>query len=192
MAEDALLGALEEEARSEARRISEEALEASQAMLARAREEGSSEREKGLAELSERLRRERASRINAARTRASGRRLAVRHELSGRAVAEVMRRFAAMERGAYAVLLARLFSETKALWEASSAGEATVLVNPADAAILEREGARVTPDPSVELGVVFRSADGRVRFENTMAKRLEKAKLAFTPAINEMLFDDVF
>lgn len=192
MAEDTLISALEEDARAQAARIIEEAREAAEAALRDAGEQIDREREARVAELEAALMGQRAAMLNAARTRASGARLAVRHSLIERALEEAGAKFLSMPKDEYRRLLMGLFSELKADWERGRPGEAPVVfVNPADAGLIETSYT-IKGGESVKLGVVFASEDGTVRFENSIPGRLSRAKAVMVPAMNEMLFDGVF
>lgn len=192
MAEDTLIAALEEDARAQASRILEDAREAGEAVLREAREQVSREREAAALELEVQLKGQRAALLNAARTRASGGKLSVRRGLMERALIEAEKRFASTAKEEYRRLLNQLFSELAAEWAKQRPGESpVVLVNPADIGLLETSFT-LKADEGVSLGVVFSSIDGTVRFENTIAARLSRAKAVMVPAINEMLFDEVF
>jgi vacuolar-type H+-ATPase subunit E/Vma4 len=192
MAEDTLISALEEDARAQAARIIEEAREAAEATLRDAGEQIAREREARVAELEAALKGQRAAMLNAARTRASGARLNVRHSLIQRALEEAGANFSSLPKDEYRRLLMRLFLELKAEWEKVRPGEAPVVfVNPADAGLIETSYT-VKSDEGVKLGVVFATVDGTVRFENSIPGRLSRARAVMVPAMNEMLFDGVF
>ncbi|HBG47306.1 MAG TPA: hypothetical protein DDW94_10015 [Deltaproteobacteria bacterium] len=191
MPDDQLMEALEEDARAQAGRILEEAREAAAASLQKAREEAEREREERLFELTGRLKQERAARLNAARTKASGLKLGVRLELVGRALDEAVKRLTSLPEQEYSRLLNGFYDELLSAWEKGLHGEAPVVyVNPADIGRLSAEG-NVLPDEKVKAGVVFTSGDGRVRFENTVEARLERGRKKMVPALNEMLFNEV-
>lgn len=190
---DPLIAALEEDARAEAARIIEEAEEAREAMLSKAGAEAEREAGERLQEIRERLQRERAARLNAARTAASGLRLGVRHGLISGVLDEARQRFSSMPEDEYSRFLTRLYEELKLDWERARPGEVPVVcLNPADLDRIRADGARLKADEGVRSGVVFTSGDGRVRFENTAAARMERAGKAMVPALNEMLFNEVF
>ncbi|CAG1065467.1 V/A-type H+/Na+-transporting ATPase subunit E [uncultured bacterium] len=192
MAEDTLISALEEDARAQAGRIIEEAREAAEAALRDAGEQIAREQEARVAELEAALKGQRAAMLNAARTRASAARLAVRHSLIERALEEAGAKFSSMPKDEYRRLLTGLFFELKADWEKGRPGEAPVVfVNPADVGLFE-SSYTIKGDEGVKLGVVFASGDGTVRFENSIPGRLSRAKAVMVPAMNEMLFDGVF
>lgn len=192
MPQDPLIAALEEDARSQASRIIEEAEEAREALLRQAREDAQREGEERLMDARERLRKERAARINAARTKATGVKLGVRQELITRAIDEARKRFFSLKGEDHSKLIAHLYGELERDWARARHNEAPVVrVNPADVKLIRADGAIVEPDESIAAGVVFTSADGRVRFENTVSSRIERAKKDMIPAINEMLFDEV-
>jgi vacuolar-type H+-ATPase subunit E/Vma4 len=192
MAEGTLITALEEDARAQAERIIIDAREAAEAVMREASAEVSRERETAALELEARLKGQRAALLNTARTRASAGKLSVRHALMERALTEAGKRFSSTGKEEYRILLNQLFSELKTEWEKGRPGETpVVLVNPADIGLLET-AFTLKADEGVALGAVFTSADGTVRFENTIAARLFRAKAVMVPAINEMLFDEVF
>lgn len=192
MAEDTLIAAIEEDARDQARRILEDARQAAGAMLEEAAAEAAREKEERVRALERRLAGQRAAFLNDARMRASGERLAVRRSLMDRAVEEAEKRFAGLSGDGYAPFVRQLYGELNGEWENRRPGESpVVLVNPADKGLLD-SGIKVVGDDGVRLGVVFVSPDGAVRFENTVAARLERARSAMEPAMNEMLFDEVF
>ena len=192
MSEDTLITALEEEALSQAGRILEEARSAAGNILSDASAEVSSERDRRSRELDSAMKGRKASLLNASATRASGAGLAVRRGLIEETLAEAVKRFSLLPEEEYRKFLNQLFFELKEEWEKHRPGEVPVaLVNPADIGLVETEF-ELKADESVILGVVLATIDGLVRFENTVASRLSKAKAAMTPAINEMLFDGVF
>lgn len=192
MAEDTLITALDEDARAQAERILNEAAEAAEAVMREASAEASREREMAALELEARLKGQRAALLNTARTRASAGKLSVRHGLMERALTEAGKRFSSMAKEEYRVLLNQFFSELKVEWEKGRPGESPiVLVNPADIGLI-KTAFTIKADEGVALGAVFTSNDGAVRFENTIAARLFRAKAVMVPAINEMLFGEVF
>lgn len=192
MAEDTLISALEEDAKAQAGRVLEEAREAAEALLAAAREEMAAEERSRALGLEEALRRKRAALLNAGRTRASGEKLKVRHRLIERAMDEAGKRFTRMPQEEYRSLLNRLFLELRAEWEGGRPGEAAVVfVNPADVGLIEGPY-EVRGDERVVQGVAFASRDGAVRFENSVQGRLSRARSVMLPALNEMLFGEVF
>lgn len=192
MAEDTLIGALEDDARAQAARMLEEARQAADAILKEAFLEAERERDERTAALEQRVRGEKAAMLNGARTRASGKKLAVRHELMDRALREAEKRFSGLPLDEYERLIGQLFSELKREWEKERPGdEPVVLVNPADAGFL-KTSFEVRPDEGVRLGVVFVSKDSRIRFDNTIPARIDKGRAVMVPAVNEMLFDEVF
>lgn len=192
MAEDTLISALEEDAKAQASRVIEEAREAAEALLSAARAEMAAEKEARALELEDSLRRKRAALLNAGRTRASGEKLKVRHNLIERAMDEAGKRFSRMPEDEYRRLLGRLFTEIKSEWERGRPGELPVVfVNPADVGFIDSPY-EVRADERVVQGVVLASRDGAVRFENSVPGRLSRARSVMLPAINEMLFGEVF
>lgn len=192
MAEDTLISALEEDARAEAASIVEEAKQAAGLVLKEAHAEAAREREERVRALEERLRNERAALLNGARTKVSGAKLGVRHELMERAMLEAQKRFSSLPPDEYGKLINGFFSELQREWEKGRPGdEPVVLVNPADAGLL-KTAFKVIGDATVTLGAVFATGDNRIRFENTVPARMAKGRAVMVPAINEMLFDEVF
>lgn len=192
MAEDTLIAALEEDARAQAERILIEAREAGEAALAEAREQAAREREERSQELEARLKGQRAALLNDARTRASGGKLKVRHELLERVLVEAEKRFSSMPKEHYRLLLNQLFNELKAEWEKQRPFDApVVLVSPADIGLLETR-LDLRGDKAVSLGVVFSSGDGTVWFENSIPARLSRARAVMVPAVNKLLFGRAF
>lgn len=191
MAQDPLIAALEEDARGQASRITEEAEEAREALLRLAREEAGRESEERMLEARERIRKTRAARLNAARTNAAGAKLGVRQELIHKALGEAGKRFSSLEGEEHSRLISLLYNELERDWAKERRGEAPVVrVNPSDVKIIQANGAAVKPDESIAAGVVFTSADNRIRFENTIPSRIERARRNIIPAINEMLFGE--
>lgn len=192
MSENTLINALEEEALSQVGRILEEARSAAASVLSDSNAEVSSERDRRSRELDSAMKAQRAALLNSAAIRASGAGLAVRRGLIEKALDEAVKRFSSMPKEEYRKFLNQLFSELKAEWEKHRPGDVPVaLLNPADIGLVETD-LELRADESVSLGVVLSTVDGLVRFENTLASRVSKAKAAMTPAINEMLFDGVF
>ncbi len=192
MAQDPLIAALEEDARGQAARILEEAGEAREALLRESREDARKEAEERLSEARERLGKEKAARLNAARTKAAGMKLVVRQELVQKAVDEARSRLFSLKGEERLRLIERLYAELQSDWSRTRGNEPPIVrVNPVDERAIQANGAKVHADDSVLSGIVFTSEDGRVRFENTVSSRMERAKKNMIPAINEMLFDEV-
>lgn len=192
MSEDTLIEALEQEARSQAGRLLEEARASADAFMLEAATEVASERERRFSELDASMKSRRASLLNAAASRAAGSALEVRHEMIDRAFKEALSRFSSMAAEEYRVLLNRLLEELMDDWQSRRPSDVpVVLVNPADSRLIDTELV-LKPDESVSLGVVLATADNGVRFENTVASRLSSARAETLPAMNEMLFDGVF
>lgn len=191
MAEETLITALEDDAREQARQILEEARQTAESILREASLEAEQERQERTDALKQRLRSDKAAVLNGARMKASGSKLAIRHELADRAVNDAQERFASLPKEEYSGFLGQLFSELKSEWDIERPGEVpVVLVNQADMGLLKTD-LKVREDNGVRLGVVFVSGDGKIRFENTVAARLSKGRTVMAPAINEMLFDEV-
>lgn len=188
---DPLMAALEDDARAQASRLIEDAEEAREELLRRARAEAEKEAEVRLSTLRERLKRERAAMLNSAKTKAAGQKLGVRQELAGRVLVEAQKRLLSLPEDEQSRLLNRLHQALCGEWEKSRPGEPAVIrVNPADAARIRSDGSRVEPDPSVAGGVVLTSTDGRVVFESTVPSMVERARKLMLPAIDKLLFKE--
>ncbi|MBE7415541.1 MAG: hypothetical protein HS130_10100 [Deltaproteobacteria bacterium] len=186
---DPLIAALEEDARAQASRLIEEAEEAREEMLRRARDEAAKEADERLSTIRERLKRERAATLNSARTRAAGLKLGVRRELLDGVLVEAQKRLVSLPDAEYGRLVTRLYEALKDEWEKARPGEQAIIrLNPADAARVRADGARVEPDTRVAGGVVLTSVDGRVVFENTVPSVVERARKVMVPAIDKLLF----
>lgn len=192
MAEETLITALEEDARAQVRRIIDEAREAAEAILREAALDAEREKVERILSLERRLKSEKAAVLNAARTKASGEKLGVRRRLIDGAILESEKRFGALPKDDYSKLLGQLFIELEKMWQKERPGEMPVVLVASTDAGLFKTPYEVREDGGVKSGVVFVSADNAVLFENTVASRLEKGRAALVPAINEMLFGEVF
>lgn len=184
MAQEALLKAIEEDARAQTSRIVSEAEEAARTIVEDAEGEVRKVRDERLKSRALSMERQKASAVNNARTRANGLNLSVRHGIIEEVIKETEERFGKMPKDEYSALLNRFYGELKDSWP-TEAGGYTVLVNPSDANLIE--GADLRPDPGISLGVAFVSKDGRVRFENTVGSRLQKARPRLVTVINGMI-----
>lgn len=189
MREDALLIAIEEDARLQGERLVAEARESAAGILEAAEKEVSEERGVRTAALAEELRRKTSFAVNSARSRAGGRMLSVRHEMAGEVLRRVEEAVRKLPRERYAGLLGRFYGELKKDWfEDKEPLKHIVLINPDDAGLINDPQAELRPDKSVSLGVVFASADGRLRYENTVPSRIKKARDTLMPMIDRILF----
>ncbi len=187
MAQDALLKAIEEDAYAQTDRIVSEAEEAAKSIVEDARNEVRKLREERLKSLALSMERRKASTINGARTRANGLKLSVRHEIIEGVLKEAEQSFRGLPNEEYSRLINNLYGELKNDWP-FEAGNAIALVNPNDAGLIKDGFAQVKPDAGVTLGVVFTSKDGRIRFENTVRSRIQKARSSLLTAINKTVF----
>ncbi|MBW7957141.1 MAG: hypothetical protein H3C68_04540 [Deltaproteobacteria bacterium] len=186
---DPLIAALEEDAKGQASRLIEEAEEAKEEILRRARAEAEKEADERLSTLRERLTRERASILNSAKTKAAGLKLGVRQELVGSVLVEAQKRLLSLPDADYGRLIDRLYLALREEWAKARPGEQAIIrLNPADAARIRADGARVEPDSKVAGGVVLTSFDGRVVFESTVSSMIERARKLMVPAIDKLLF----
>ena len=185
---DALIIAIEQDANLQCQRLLHEAGEAAKEILEAAGEQTSMESRARAASLSAALERKAASAVNTARTRAAGRLLSVRSEMAEEVLRRVEQGFKALPREQYSELLNRFYSELKADWfEAHEPGAHLVHVNPADMGLIKDPEAEFKADEGVELGVVFVSRDGLLRYENTVSSRILKARDALLPMVDAIL-----
>ncbi len=191
MAEDALLAALEEDARSQAEYIIEGAEAEAAALIKSAGEEAEVMLEAMLAQAARSVDRLRAEMMNNARVRASAKLIDCRRGLMEDVFERSANAFSSLERTEYGRILNLWYDELKAAWDkAGMEGDLAVHVNPVDLELIDGRGLLLKPDPAVRLGLVFVSADGRVRLENAFSTRMDKAKEDLVPRIDSILFSD--
>lgn len=191
MAEDALLAALDEDARAQAESIIQGAEAEAAALIKSAGEEAGVMLDAMLAQAARSVGRLRAEMMNNARVRASAALIECRRALMDDVLERSLVAFSALERTEYGRILNLWYDELKAAWDkAGMAGEPVVHVNPVDGALIDKSSVLLKPDPAVSLGLVFVSSDGRVRLENTFSTRLNKAKEDLAPLIDSILFSD--
>ncbi len=184
--EDALLNALEEDARTQCAAIIEEAGKAAADIIAEAEKEVSILREERFDSLNIRLRELKTSSINAARVRAEGLKLKARHEIIEKVLDDALEGFKGLPREEYAEVLKSLYEELKKEW--GSREKPVVLVNPEDTGFIKEASFEVRPDPDVRLGAVFVSGDGRIRYENTIPSRIKSIRPDLVAAVEKTLF----
>lgn len=189
MPQQALLKALEDDARRQAAEIVERAEKEAAEIIERAEREAAEVGEARLAELSARLGRERTGAVNAARVRVRAEGLKVRHELVDEVFRAVVDRFARLPRSEYADLLRRLYEEAREDAHVGPDGGPVAYVNPSDVELLEGVCPDVRADERVTAGVVVSDPEGRVRSENTIASRLEKGRDVIVPLVDRLLFE---
>ena len=188
MARDALLKAIEDDARAQSEAILEEALTAAAAITDGAEAQTSALIEQRRASFKTELDRKRASALSGARVKARSLQLAQRWDAIDRVFDLALSRFKELPRPEYGELLGRFHDELMLAWDATLAGEPIVLINPQDIQLLGRVGAAVRPDDTVSLGVVFVSADGRIRFENTVSSRMNRLRKPAVIRVYKTLF----
>jgi vacuolar-type H+-ATPase subunit E/Vma4 len=184
MGQDELIRALEEESLSEIRRMMEEARADSAEMVARAEAEAQAASDEREAALKAELASLRAGRMNRATAVGRGLLLEARHRLLKRAFEEALVELAG---GDDRKTLKRLYDELKAAVNQSSFASYDLFVNPADVGFFKEMGVEARPDAAVAHGVVIRSLDGEVTFENTFKSRLEKKRKRLEPIIDAIL-----
>lgn len=188
MPEDALITAIEQDARQQCEKLLRDAEEAAAEMVEAAGKETERESSERIASLSATLDRKSASAINAARTKAAGLVLSVRSEMAEEVLKRSESFFAGMDRDKYSALLNRFYAELKSDWlEAHEPDAHVVLLNPADMGLVTDPEAEFKGDESVSLGVVFLSRDGRLRYENTVASRIRRGRDTLLPIVDGIL-----
>lgn len=188
MAEETLLKTLEEDARNQAAGIIEEAERRAREIIDGARSEAASLKEARLSELSAALGKERSALLNSARVKASGALLEVRRAVIDSVLEGVVESYREMPEQEYAALLKRLCSILKKDLAADSESAPVIRVNPADLGKLGNAGVEVAADPSVSLGVVYASADGKVRKVLTIPSIISKTRKTLETEIDRTLF----
>ncbi|MBI5887737.1 MAG: hypothetical protein HZB82_03385 [Deltaproteobacteria bacterium] len=187
-ANDALLKAIEEDAFAESERLVKEAVDAASAIAGEAEAEVKAEREERLGALYQGFERRRASAVNNARIRVNAQKLMARREAVEEVLSGLLTDVGRMPDAEYAALLTLLFKELERAWKEGSASEPVVLAGAREAGLLAKAGIAAGIDPAVSLGVVFKSKDGRLRFENTIHSRIEKAGSVLVMELNRHIF----
>lgn len=190
MAQDALLKALEEDAREQCKRILADAEEKARDIIREAEKEALRIKEEGLKALREILEKQRASLLNNARILMGGLKLEVRREVAEDVLNRVINAIEGLPKDRYAILLDRLYKELKSDWEKNMKDKPVVHINPGDAGLLKDPEAVFSPDPDVKLGVLFTSGDGRVRYENTIPARIKKYRSQLAADIDRIVFGE--
>lgn len=188
MAEETLLKTLEEDARNQATGILEEAERRAREIIEGAESEAAFLKEARLGELSAALGKERAALLNSARVRASGALLEVRRAVIDSVFESVMDSYRDMDAEEYAALLKRLCSILKKDLGAEAGNTPVIRVNPSDLGKLDDADVRFEADPSVSLGVVYASADGKVRKALTIPSIISKIRKTLETEIDRTLF----
>lgn len=191
MAEEALLAALDEDARTQADSIIQDAEAEAAALIKSASEDAASALEAMLAQAARTVERSRAEILNSARVKASASLIECRRALIEDVFERSTDAFSSIERIEYGLVLNLWYAELFAAWDKlEMPGEPIVAANPADVEVIAASGAPLKVDPTVKLGLVFISADGRVRLENTFLARMNKAKEDLVPLVDRILFPD--
>lgn len=185
---NALLKAIEDDAFAESERLVKEAEGAAAAIVGEAEAEVAAEREERLRALYQGFEKRRASAVNNARIRVNAIKLMARREVVEGVLSGLLTEAGRMPDAEYAALLMRLFKELERAWKQSSIEEPRVLAGAREAGLLAKAGIAAEIDPAVSLGVVFKSKDGRLRFENTIHSRIEKAGSVLVMELNRHIF----
>jgi vacuolar-type H+-ATPase subunit E/Vma4 len=186
MGEEKLLQALEDEALRESSAIVEKAEDARKAELLEVERDIKALRAARLGDLKEVLLRESNAMLGEAGSRAKGLMLEAKFALLDDVFRRSIERVKGLGGKEYRQYLTLLFDELERVWPKEAS--ALAHVNPSDVDILKGRGVEVVPDAAVSLGVVFVSSDGRYRFENTAASRIERLREAVTVELNQILF----
>lgn len=187
MAQDALLKALEDDARAQAEKVVSQAEREAAVIVEAAEAEVESLKSERIKGLEDKLVRERTRKVNSARTRAGAVKLKIRHKLVEEVFDSALEHFKALPREEYSRLVKRLFHEACHGLHCGADEKYVVRVNPADVELVDDERARVEPDEHVSLGVVVIAGDGRVRSENTLRSRLERGRKTLLPMVDKIL-----
>ncbi|MFQ5464684.1 MAG: V-type ATP synthase subunit E [Thermodesulfobacteriota bacterium] len=188
MPKDSLLQVLEEDASAQCAMITAEAEAEAEEVIASAAKEAGETRLGRISALERTLARQRTSALNAARTRANSARLKVRHDLIEEVLSAAVERFRKIPEKEYSALVNRLYHEALDEVHHRAGVRPVVYVNPADAGLLDAEEADIKTDECVSLGVVVTDPAGRLRSENTLAGRLQRARKHLVPLIDGILF----
>lgn len=190
MAEETLLKTLEEDERNQAAGILEEAERRAREIIDVAKSEAASLKEARLGELSAALGKERSALLNSARVKASGALLEVRRAVIDSVLDSVVESYRDMPEEEYAALLKRLCSILKKDLAADAENTPVIRVNPSDLGKLGNADVEIAADPSVSLGAVYASADGKVRKELTIPSIISKMRKTLETEIDKTLFGE--
>lgn len=191
MAEDALLAALEEDAKAQAGSIIQSAEIEADGLIKSAGEDAALTLGAMVSQAARSVERLRAEMMNSAGVKAAATLIDCRRTLMDDVFERALAAFSSLERAEYGRILNLWYDELWAAWDkAEMEGPPVVAVNPEDVALISGRGYLLKPDPAVRLGLVFVSADGRVRLENTFQARMDKAKEDLVPIVNSILFSD--
>lgn len=183
MGQNELIMALEEEGRSEVRRILEEANQQAGALIGKAEEEAAFIQDARMKTAATEFEKVRTARINSAGLKARGLVLQVKYELMDALFKEALEEIQGSKD--YPRILGRFYNELKESW---SYGGPVIHVNPSDVEHLRAKDVEITPDEGVSGGVEFRSKDKRLRFSNTLATRLERVRGMLAGELDRLLF----
>ena len=191
MAEDALLTALDEDAKAQADSIVQGAQIEADGLIKSAGEEAAVTLEAMLSQGARAVERKRAEMMNNAGVKAAATLIDCRRSLMDDVFEKSLAAFSSIDRIEYGRILNFWYDELSAAWEkAEMEGAPVVHVNQQDGALIAGRGYLLNPDPAVRFGLVFVSADGRVRLENTFQARMDKTKEDLMPLIDSILFSE--
>ncbi len=186
MGEKELLKALSVEGVNECNRIINTAIELGSTEITRLRSEAGAAREKALAEERYRLKKEADREVASALSRSGAEITKAKTKIIDNIFEESLKQVAKLDKKKYSSYLQFLYDELAMNWP--SEVEARAYVSPKDIALVNPGGTALEPDDSVELGVVFKSVDGRYCFSSTASSRLDKAKAELITKLTNILF----
>jgi len=188
MTQEALIKALEDEARAQAERIVAEAGEEARRVLGEAEREIEAEKAERLAALERDVAGRRTSLLNEARVRMAALKLRAKLGVIEEVMDRALKEIEGLPADRQAAVTRRLYREVRERWPTEKTEGAVVRVRPAYKDIVEEAGLRVEAVESMPLGVVMESADGRITFENTVTSRMEKARPVILVELNRLIF----
>lgn len=188
MAEDILLKTLEEDSRARAADILEEAERRAREIVEAAENEIATLMDERLKGLHSSVEKERSAALNRARVRSGALMLEVRRALAEEVLESAIESFRRLNNDEYTALLNKMYSILKKDWQRGGGARPVVRLNPADIGKVADSEAEFVSDTAVELGVVFATADNRVRKELTVPSILKKARKTLETGIDKTLF----
>lgn len=187
-ANDALLKAIEEDAFAESERLVKDASDAASAIIGEAEAEVAAERKERFDALYQGFEGRRASAVNNARIRVNATKLQARRGVIEGVLSGLTAAVERMPDDEYAALLTGLYKELERAWRQDPDEGPVVTAGGREARLLAKAGITVKESPAVALGVAFESKDGRVRFENSIHSRIEKAGSQLVMELNKTIF----
>lgn len=193
MGQDQLIKAVEEESRRESARIVKEAEAEAGEIISEAKKAVEKERLERLEGFRKELEKERIGVVNRSRAGARSRLLAERSGLIEEIFSEVVNRVEDLPQKKRLELVQSFYDEVKKTWQEDGENpgdKPRVHINPADLDLIKDPEVEFVPDAQVSLGVVFVSGDARLRAENTLSARLNRARGGLVPQLNRILLEE--